>query len=158
MMLRYRTLRQYPNIFVKLTGIESAEFENLLAQIAPMYDEAEYQRLNRADRRRAIGGGDHSELELRDRLLLTLIWLNVYPKQEILGQFFGISQPTVWRCTQRMIPLLAAVGYVPAQEVNHHRRDLTELLETVPDLITIISTYLDKPGGTNSTDKRLAGD
>src|SRR5260221_4638431 len=106
MILRYQTLKRYPGVFVKVTGLMPSEFDNLLAKIEPCYNEAEYQRRNRADRRRAIGGGDRSDLDLRDKLLLTLIWLNVYPRQDVLGRFFGISQPTVWRCTQRIIPLL----------------------------------------------------
>jgi hypothetical protein len=71
------------------------EFDDLVSDVRPWHHEAEIARLSRPDRQRAIGGGDHPDLAVRDQILLTVIWLRLYPTQDVLGYFFGISQTTV---------------------------------------------------------------
>jgi hypothetical protein len=141
MILRYRQLKCYPAAFMKVTGLELSQFERLLSEILPYYVEAEHQRRCRPDRQRAIGGGDRSNLEVCDQVLLALIWLWLYPKQQVLAAFFGISQPTVWRYIQRIVPLLRQTGqHVPSvrDPGRKRRRNLAGLLTEVPELVTMI--------------------
>lgn len=141
MILRYNHLKGHPVAFLKLTGLEVATFDNLLTAIQPCYLEAERQRRNRPDRQRAIGGGDHHDLEVGDQILLTLIWLRLYPKQQVLADFFGISQPSVWRYLQRLVPLLEQSGHdLPCSPDpgRKRRRELGALLVEIPELVTVI--------------------
>lgn len=141
MLLRYQSLRRFPIAFIQLTGLSLGEFEDLLKEIQPRYDESQCRRLSRPDRQRAIGGGDRMQLSVADQVLLTLVWRRHYPYQSVLGQCFGISQPTVWRCTQRIIPLLADVSCLPVCNPDPGRKQrqaLAELLIRVPELVTLI--------------------
>jgi hypothetical protein len=144
MILRYRHLKHYPAAFHKLTNLEVAEFEALLADIQPHYHEYERRRLLRAGRVRAVGGGGKYDMELCDRMLLTLVWLEQHPNQEILGYFFGISQPTVWRYIQRVQMALEQAGYealLHPDPGRKQRRDLAALLEEIPELLVVISDF-----------------
>ena len=144
MILRYEHLIKFPTVFYKLTGLTITEFDTLLADISPTYSEAERLRLSRPDRIRAIGGGDHSDMALCDKVLLTLVWQQQYPKQEVLGYFFGISQPTVWRNIQQIQPVLVRAGYENLSQPDpgrKRRRDLAALLAEMPELVFVISKY-----------------
>jgi hypothetical protein len=81
--------------------------------MAGRFIEAEIERLSRPDRQRALGGGRDQGLEMVDQLLMTLVWLRCYPKQHVLAYLFGVSESSVSRVLNRMLPLLA-------QSVNLH--------------------------------------
>jgi hypothetical protein len=144
MIMRYQILRQFPEVFVKLTGLGLREFEQLLAEVTPRYHEAQRRRRARPDRQRAIGGGDHMDLNVADQLLLTLIYRHHYPRQEVMGHFFDISQPTVWRCIDRMTPILEQVQCASVQPDpgRKQRQTMGELLDNIPELIGVISYHL----------------
>ncbi len=55
-------------------------------------------------------GGEKAHLNNRDQLLLTVVWLRQYPTHDVLGYFFGVSQPTVGRYIERILPLLEQTG------------------------------------------------
>src|SRR5579862_7449271 len=104
MILRHFNLKKYPTAFIKLTGLEATQFDALVSELLPVFTAARLKRFNRANRRRSVGGGNHCELELCDQVLLTVVWLHKYPHQELLGYFFGVSRPTVWRYIKQVSP------------------------------------------------------
>ena len=146
MILRYNSICRFPSAFEQLTGLNLNEFGRLLEAISPVYTETERRRHNRPNRQRAIGGGEQMQLSLEDQLILTLIWRRHYPRQDVLGQFFGVSQPTVWRCTERISPLLvetACCRNAAPDPGRKQRQTKGELLENIPELVDIIGYYLD---------------
>ena len=50
-------LRRKPDTFRRLTGITPEDFDQVMEDLRPLYEEAEKERLSRPDRERAIGGG-----------------------------------------------------------------------------------------------------
>src|SRR3990172_6586880 len=110
MIMRYEQLSQHPKIFPKVTGLSVAEFDDLVRDVLPRYVAAERERLQRPDRQREIGAGRNYELELRDHLLLVVVWLRIYPTGDVLGYLFGVSAPTVSRTLGRVLPLLERAG------------------------------------------------
>lgn len=144
MIARYRTLSGYPRVFKSMTGLEVWEFWELEKDMAGRFEAAETQRLKRANRQRAIGGGDVSELDMTDQLLMTVIWLRQYPIYEVLGYLFGVSDSTVSRYVSRMVPLLAASGRDTMKMPDpgrKRRRQLDDLLRETPDLAVIIDSF-----------------
>jgi len=102
------------------------------------------ERLKRPERQRAIGGGRQNELEGRDQILLTVIWLRQYPTQDVLGYFFGISQPSVSRCIERVLPVLEQAGCDTMRMPDpgrKRRRSLDDLLKDTPELAVIIDSF-----------------
>ena len=110
MIMRYIHLTQHPNVFYAVTGLRISEFDELLADVWPRYAQTEQERLTRPDRQRAIGAGHPFGLPMRDHILLTVVWLRVYPTHEVLGYLFGVSDSTVSRLIGRVLPLLERAG------------------------------------------------
>jgi len=93
-----------------MTGLRRRLFDELVEEVEPLYVKAEQARLERADRQCAVGGGKGPELEMQDQILLTVVWLRCYPKQNVLGYLFGVSQATVSRVISFVLPLLEQAG------------------------------------------------
>ena len=110
MIMRYSHLTRHPNVFYAVTGLRVTAFDELLADVLPQYGDQEQQRLARPERQRAIGAGHPFELNERDHILLTVVWLRVYPTHEVLGYLFGVSDATVWRVIKRVLPVLETAG------------------------------------------------
>lgn len=142
--LHYHHLRRYPAVFLRMTGLRVAEFDTLAKDLLPQFEVAERRRLARATRQRAVGAGEKPHLDSRDQLLLTVIWLRQYPTHDVLGFFFGVSQPTVGRYMQRMLPILEQAGRdsMRGQDPGRkRRRSLAALLEDVPDLARVVDSF-----------------
>ena len=144
MICRYDNLRRYPTVFLKMTGLRLNEFASLLDDMLPRFVTATHQRLHRTNRQRAIGGGRHADLAPRDQILLAIIWLRQYPTNEVLAFLFGVSDSTVSRLVNRIVPLLEASGKDTTRMPDpgrKHRKELDPLLQETPELALIIDTY-----------------
>lgn len=148
MILRYTNLQRYPRVFLAVTGLKLPEFAALLQDILPLYAAAEQQRhLGQrlpSERKRAPGGGHPFALCVRDQLLLTLVWLRIYPTNEVLGFLFGVSDSTVSRLIHRFVPLLAQAGRDEMRAVDpgrKHRRSLEQVLCEVPQLTALVDSF-----------------
>jgi hypothetical protein len=144
MILRYGELSQHAGVFRRMTGLTVLEFDQLVEEMAPRQAAADEQRLARTDRQRAFGGGDTPSLDGRDQLLLSVVWLRVYPVHEVLGYLFGVSDSTVSRYLDRTVPLLAAAGRDGMRMPDpgrKRRRQLDELLRETPELAVIIDSF-----------------
>jgi len=147
MMMKYESLKAYPKIFLRATGLHLSEFDALYADVEAAFLLAESKRLSRANRQRASGGGLSPDLEARDQILLTLLWLRLYPVHDLLGYFFGISQPTVGRYLGRVLPVLEAAGQDTMRLPDpgrKRRKQLPELLKDLPELGIIIDSFEQK--------------
>jgi hypothetical protein len=107
----YKHLSHYPSVFKSLTGLHLGEFDDLVTDVLPLYQAAEIQRLSHPDRQRAVGGGHLFELEERDHILLSVVWLRVYLSHVVLGYLFGVSGITAGRTIQRVLPILEQAGH-----------------------------------------------
>lgn len=144
MMLRLSRLRGFPSIFRNLTGVTVAVFDQLLDDLCPAFAADHRCRLDRPDRRRAIGGGDDFDLPPGDQFLLTIFWLRHYPTQEVLGYLFGVSDSTAQRAIDRCLPLLEAAGRDTMRLPDPgrgRRQNLSTLLKDTPDVAVIIDTF-----------------
>lgn len=91
-----------------MTGVTVAEFEALLEQVEPRF--AGQQRA-RAERKRAPGGGAKARYAVRERLLMTLIWLRLYVTCEAMGVLFAVDKSTVSRYTGPILAILRDLGW-----------------------------------------------
>jgi hypothetical protein len=142
--MRYHHLTQHPNVFYSVTGLRGAEFDERLADVLPRYAQAEQERLTRPDRQRAIGAGHPFDLNERDHILLTVVWLRVYPTHEVLGYLFGVSDSTVSRLIGRVLPMLEQAGRDTMRMPDpgkKRRRSLDELLRDTPELAVVIDSF-----------------
>lgn len=142
--MKYEYLSQHPNIFQKCRGITVSEFDELVNAVLPLYSAAERQRLQRDKRQRAIGAGHPFELAGRDQVLLTVVWLRLYPIHEVLGYLFAVSDSTVSRIIERVLPILAQAGRDTMRLPDpgkKGRRHLSDLLGEIPELTLVVDSF-----------------
>ncbi len=144
MILHYERLHGYPVVFKAMTGLRVAQFDDLVRAVLPDFAAAEQRRLMRPGRRRAPGAGHPVALAPRNQLLLTVIWLRVYPIYEVLASLFGVSDTTVGRVIARVLPLLEASGRATMRLPDpgrRHRCQLDALLADTPELAVVIDSF-----------------
>jgi hypothetical protein len=147
MILRYAELAKRPTVFKAMTGLSLEEFDTLAEDIVPLLLAELAARRERPGRDRAPGGGHPFELEHRDQLLLTVVWLRHYPIAEVLGYLFGVGECTASRAIARVLPVLEAEGRDTMRMPDPgrtRRKRLADLLRETPELAVIIDT-LEQP-------------
>jgi hypothetical protein len=120
-------LRRSPANFRALTGLGPAEFDALLARVAPAYEQARSRRADRPGRRRGPGAGRKFKTPLCDRLLMLLIYYRTYVTHAFLGFLFGVDDSTVGRDINPLQPLLAGIFRVPERKVELGPDEVREL-------------------------------
>ncbi len=98
-MITYRNLSKHPQIAPGLIGMSLPAFDQLYAE----FEDAHHQRLNQAQltgrtrtrRQRAAGAGRKHRYDLRDRLLMTLFWLQATMTYKVLGFFYQLNKTNI---------------------------------------------------------------
>jgi hypothetical protein len=163
MILRYERLQRFPTVFKSMTGLRAPQFDDLVTDVLPRFHAAEFARLNRPDRTRAVGGGPDFDLDPRNQILLTVVWLRVYPIHEVLAYLFGVSDSTVSRTIARVLPLLEASGQDTMRMPDpgrKRRRSLDALLHATPELAVVIDTFeqrVQRPQDRKAADTYYSG-
>jgi hypothetical protein len=169
MILSEPRLREVPAVFRAMTGLHVEEFDALARDVVPAVAAAaaaEQDQRRGRQRRRAAGGGHPFALTFRAQLLLTVVWLRVYPTSPVLGFLFGISHPTVLRTIARVLPILEQAGRDTMRLPGHgergrrSRRTLNDLLVAIPDLTVIIDTFeqrVQRPRDQEEADRYYSG-
>jgi hypothetical protein len=163
MMMKYLYLSEYPNVFRAMTGLHLGEFDELVQDVQPKYAEAERARLSRAGRKRDIGAGHPFALNDRDQILLTVVWLRVYPTQEVLGYLFGVSDSAARSAVERVLPVLEAAGRDTMRMPDpgrKRRRKLSDLLRDTPELAVVIDSFeqrVQRPRDKSAADALYSG-
>jgi DDE superfamily endonuclease len=116
-MLTVKKLRRKPKHFHNFTGLTPEQFDELLAVVEPIYQQAEEERLENPNRLRARGAGRKFNLQLPERLLMSLMYLRLYVTQTLLGYLFDLDSSNVNReINGRMLAVLLEVLPVPARD------------------------------------------
>lgn len=162
MRIRYEQLKAHPNVLHSLTGLRPAEFEALVRDVRPLFRAAQHKRLtdHRPNRIRAVGGGHPFALPFQEQILLSVMWLRLYPTHEVLAFLFGITHSTVSRLLRRILPVLAAAGKDTMKMPDpgrKHRRSFDELLRDLPELAVVIDSFeqrVQRPQGPEPTNRK----
>jgi hypothetical protein len=107
-----------------------------------------------------MGGGHPFSLPMQDQLLLSLIWLRLYPTHEVLAFLFGVTHPTVSRLLRRVLPVLAQAGKDTMKMPDpgrKHRRSFDQLLSDLPELAVVIDSFeqrVQRPEGSQGPDPK----
>jgi hypothetical protein len=164
MRIRYEQLKDHPNVLHSLTGLRPAEFDALVRDVHPLFVAAQHKRLtdqrpNRL-RVRGVGGGHPFALPFAEQVLLTVMWLRLYPTHDVLGFLFGVDPTTVGRLVGRVMPVLAQAGKDSMKMPDpgrKHRRSFDELLRDLPELAVVIDTFeqpVQRAQGTDPTNRK----
>jgi hypothetical protein len=144
-MMTYEALSRKPAAFQSLIGMSVAAFETLYAE----FEVAHGQRLaqltltkrGKQPRKRAVGAGRRHSHNLRERLLLALFWLRVYPTYEVLGFFFSLDKTGAEdNCKDMLATLEGMTSFVmerPASE-RPKLRTPQAVMTAFPDVCLVI--------------------
>jgi len=145
-MFAYESLVRSPSAFRSLTGMTPAEFEALLNAFLTAADRLrQASRTTRTGqpRRRAAGAGHPHRHDSRHRLLMTLVWLRVYPTYELLGFFFGLHKRNAQLNVREALAVLDTLGDFPPDRPGRPRQKLgalSEVLAAFPEVRVIIDS------------------
>jgi len=162
--MRYEYVTKQPAVCLSATGLRVSEFDQLIQGVLPKYVTAEQARLERPNRKRAIGGGQSPVLSGRDQILMGVVWRRLYPTNEGLGYLFGVSDATVSRYSHRVVLLLEAAGKDPMRMPDpgrKRRKNLSQVLGDRPELAVVIDRFEQKvqrpadPQGCYSGKKKM---
>jgi hypothetical protein len=113
-MLTETFLRRNERWIKMLTGLTAEQFWTLFAQIENDCEDYEHERLQRPDRKRAVGAGNTFRHPLLLRVLAVLTYLRLHLTQELTAAWFGMQQYDISRDLRRLLPLLQRHLPVPA--------------------------------------------
>ena len=125
-----------PSHFRNFSGLELQEFDTLNLKINTKYHTYEQKRLDREDRKRAIGAGHPFNQSLTDRLLMLLIYYHMYTSSTLLGYLFCVSQTSVLKNIRKIEPPVSEVLPLPKKEYDKIRK-----LETVDEVEAIFPGF-----------------
>lgn len=131
-MLSYSNLQKEPKLLQTFTGLDEAEFLELLVAFDNAWQADERKRASRhLNRKRKAGGGRKPGLELMsDRLLFILVYMKLYPIQELQAFMFGVSQSQANRLIQRTAGILQEalqqMGYLPERDGQQLKQVLAQ--------------------------------
>jgi Helix-turn-helix of DDE superfamily endonuclease len=112
-MLSYHTLKEKPRVLRALTSLDPDEFETLLIPFEQAWEAyvTQHVRHKKARKRRYGGGRKPHLLTIEDKLLFILFYFKVYPLQEVIAAFFGMSQGRANEWIHKLSPILeSALG------------------------------------------------
>lgn len=112
-MFSEESLRQYPEVVKAFTGIPSERFWEMLKAMEEQAEAYERERHERAERKRAIGGGRHYDQPLVVRVAMVLTYLRLHVPQVVVAVLYGCHQSDVSRELRRTLPLISRVSPVP---------------------------------------------
>lgn len=113
-MFTESSLRQHPAVIKAFTGLPAEAFWDLIEKVKGQLPAYEAQRLGRADRQRALGGGRDFDQPLVIRVALVLTYLRLHLPQEAVAQLYGATQADVSRELRRLLPVLQHALPCPA--------------------------------------------
>ena len=94
-MIRFHSFSKRPKHFLSFTGLTVDEFLKLERSIKVDWREERNKKL-KANRIRKIGGGRKLALqELKDRLLVFLVYAKVYPSYLLLEYLFNVDESNI---------------------------------------------------------------
>ena len=139
-MTVYEKLCRRPAVFRNLTGLSIEEFEALYQQMVDDIERYDETRLERGERQRAVGAGRRYAHDVRNRLLMAMIWLRVYPTYEVLGFIFDLNKSNICRNLKGVLTVLRErlgdeVAW-PDQERRKQKMD--RFMQEFPEVAAIV--------------------
>lgn len=139
-MLSYAKLAKTPSKFQRFTGLTVEEFDQLTADIEPMWKAAERKRLTSRTRQRVVGGGGSYKLRcFKDKLLVPLMYYRLYVTYELLSWMFGVHVSNLNRLVHRLEPVLAKyLNPQPPTPLKRRIRNWEEFQQAYPELTEVV--------------------
>jgi hypothetical protein len=139
-MTIYEKLRRRPAVFRNLTGMSISEFETLYQQVGDNIESYDNMQLTRRERQRAVGAGRRYQHDARNRLLMAMIWLRIYPTYEVLGFIFDLDKSNICR---NLKGVLAVLNEQLSDEIEwpdkaRRKQKMNQFMQEFPNVAAIV--------------------
>jgi len=113
-MFTEHSLHNHPALVKAFMGLPAEVFWVIVQKVSEKLPAHDQQRLEREDRRRAIGAGRECDQPVAMRVALVLTYLRLHVPQAVVALLYGATQPDVSRDLRRVLPVIQAVLPCPA--------------------------------------------
>lgn len=107
-MLRYEIIKKNVGIFRRVFGVDPTEFEEILSRVTPIWANDIIGNYKRP--------GRFPQLNLREMILLLLLYYRHYITQEFVGMLFDHHKSNVCRIIKKLEPVLLKVMQLPERD------------------------------------------
>src|SRR6185437_3045356 len=121
-----------PLLFKSFTGLSVQEFDDIYDnKLAKKYAKYEIQRLSKRnkDRERNIGAGRPFKLDLKNRVVMLLVYYRLYITYTLAGFLFDLDQSSICRDIQKIEGLIRECIPIP-QKIH----SITKRLKTAEEV------------------------
>jgi len=145
-MITHTKLIQRPSAFKSLTGMSVSAFEPLFEAFVVAHLTRLQQtptKRNGQPRKRAVGCGRPHTHSLRDRLVMALVWLRMYPTYEMLGFFFSLHKTNARHNVEDVLETLLEMtvfGFERPAKERHKLSSLQAVMDAFPEVALVIDT------------------
>lgn len=155
-MLKYARVVKDPKMFKSITGISIKQFNLLYSNIEKQYVKEESKRLTKRKRYRKVGAGRKFNLELKDRVLMTLMYYRMHTSHDILGLLFGLDNSNVYRNITYIKPMIESCIPMPDKKYPKSDKAITmhDLLANFPEFRVIVNALKRSVFGSKNPDKQ----
>jgi len=127
-MINLQKLIKKPKVFKRLTGLSPDKFKQLVAELEPRFQKADFKRKDYSGRKRRVGGGNQFKLSVSQALFMLLLYYRTYVFHVFLGPLFGIDESNVCRYFKRIEPLLAGIFKIPERKIKMSEQEILDLI------------------------------
>jgi len=122
-LLSYERLSRKPRLFKSFTGLSVQQFDDIYKEIESKYPKHEMKRLSyKRNRERDIGAGRHFKLDIKDRVILVLVYYRLYITYTLMEFLFGLDQSNVCRDIEKIEGLIRSCLPIPQKLYKVTRR------------------------------------
>lgn len=122
-MLFYDRLSRKPLLFKSFIGLSIKQFDDIYNEIKSKYTKHEIKRLSyRKDRKRSIGGGRHFKLDVKNRIIMVLVYYRLYITYTLTGMLFDLDQSNICRDIQKIEKMIRECLPIPQKIYNITKR------------------------------------
>jgi hypothetical protein len=148
-LLSYDRLSRKPLLFKSFTGLILQEFDDIYdKEITKRYHNHELERLSkRKNRERSIGAGRHFKLDVKNRILMILVYYRLYITYTLSGFLFDIDQSNICRDIQKIEPLIKQCLPIPQKLYKITKRLRTpaeEVEKFFPGFLSFIDSTIEQ--------------
>lgn len=123
-MLTYDRLSRKPHLFKSFTGLSVKQFDDVYREIESKYPKHEIKRLSsrKRNRERSIGAGRRFKLDVRNRVIMVLVYYRLYITYTLMEFLFGLDQSNVCRDIRKINGLIRQCLPIPQKLYNVTQR------------------------------------
>ena len=138
-MFSHRQLSKKPKAFLSYTGVTRQQFDVILKDVRKNHRITEKKRLSQDKRQRNIGAGRKFDLDVKDRLVMLLVYYRMYLTYDLTGHLFGLDQSNVSRNIRYLEPAVKQSIPIPSKFYADSKKinDIQQLQQLFPELIAI---------------------